>query len=288
MKPVSDFYHGQVLRGRFKKEGMIRRPIASTTRIILGLLSVAMMLAGYSWLSYRQHQKNPRDTTIPNWSQLTEGLERSVQWNERLEDRWLTDDAWATLTRLTAGLGLAVLGSCVLGLAMGCLQWIEALLHPPLSFLAKVPATAVIAVFMALVGLGMKMYITMIVFGILPSMAITVYQAVKEFPEELQYKAYTLGASHMEVVGNIIFPYILPKLMDATRLMIGPAMVYLIAAEMLFGDVGFGYRIRIQSKLLNMGVVYPYLAILAGFGFFMDSLLRTLQRRLAPWFHSQH
>ena len=170
---------------------MIRRPIASTTRIILGLLSVALMLAGYSWLSYRQHQKNPKDTTIPNWSQLSEGVQRSIQWNERLEDRWLTDDATATLTRLFAGLGLAVVGSCVLGIAMGCSQSVEAFLAPPLSFLAKVPATAVIAVFMALVGLGMKMYLTMIVFGILPSMAITVYQSVKAFPDELQYKAYT-------------------------------------------------------------------------------------------------
>ena len=79
------------------------------------------------------------------------------------------------------------------------------LFGPSSSFLAKVPATAVIAVFMALVGLGMKMYLTMIVFGILPSMAITVYQSVKAFPDELQYKAYTLGASHMEVVCNVIF-----------------------------------------------------------------------------------
>ncbi len=267
---------------------MIRRPIASTTRIILGLLSVALMLAGYSWLSYRQHQKNPKDTTIPNWSQLSEGVQRSIQWNERLEDRWLTDDATATLTRLFTGLGLAVVGSCVIGIAMGCSQSVEAFLAPPLSFLAKVPATAVIAVFMALVGLGMKMYLTMIVFGILPSMAITVYQSVKAFPDELQYKAYTLGASHMEVVCNVIFPYVLPKLLEATRLMIGPAMVYLIAAEMLFGDVGFGYRIRIQSKLLNMGVVYPYLALLAGLGFLMDSLLKTLQKKMAPWFDAQH
>ena len=88
---------------------------------------------------YRQHQKNPKDTTIPNWSQLSEGVQRSIQWNERLEDRWLTDDATATLTRLFAGLGLAVVGSCVLGIAMGCSQSVEAFLAPPLSFLAKVP-----------------------------------------------------------------------------------------------------------------------------------------------------
>ena len=267
---------------------MIRRPIKPFTKILLGFLSVAFLLLGYTWLSHRQHIQNPNDTTIPNWSQLAEGVERCITWNERMEDRWLTDDAKATAIRLFSGLGIAVLGSCLLGIGMGCLAPIEAFFHPPLSFLAKVPATAVIAVFMALVGLGMEMYITMIVFGILPSMAISIYQAVKEFPEELQYKAYTLGASHMEVIWTIIFPYVLPKLMDALRLMIGPAMVYLIAAEMLFGDVGFGYRIRIQSKLLNMSVVYPYLVLLAGFGFTMDYLLRAMQRKISPWFEAHH
>jgi ABC-type nitrate/sulfonate/bicarbonate transport system permease component len=65
-------------------------------------------------------------------------------------------------------------------------------------------------------------------------------------------------------------------------------MVYLIAAEMLFGDVGFGYRIRIQSKLLSMNVVYPYLALLAGFGFIMDYMLKVFQRKISPWFEARH
>ena len=37
-----------------------------------------------------------------------------------------------------------------------------------------------------------------------------------------------------------------------------------------------------------MGVVYPYLALLAGFGFLMDSLLKALQKKIAPWFDAQH
>jgi ABC-type nitrate/sulfonate/bicarbonate transport system permease component len=53
---------------------------------------------------------------------------------------------------------------------------------------------------------------------------------------------------------------------------------------MVVGDVGFGYRIRLQSKLLNMSVVYPYLALLAAFGFTMDFLLRRLQGALCPWY----
>jgi NitT/TauT family transport system permease protein len=167
---------------------------------------------------------------------------------------------------------------------MGCFAPAEAFFNPPLSLLAKVPPTAALAVFFVIAGTDTNMYIAMIAFGILPTLAMTVYLAVKEFPEELQFKAYTLGASHMEVIWAVIFQYVLPKLIDAVRLVIGPAMVFLIAAEMLVGDVGFGYRIRLQSKLLNMNVVYPYLAMLAGFGFGMDYGLKLLQKKLCPWY----
>ena len=76
---------------------------------------------------------------------------------------------------------------------------------------------------------------------------------------------------------EVVFKLVLPKFIDAVRLGIGPAIVFLIAAEMVVGDVGFGYRIRLQFKLTNMNVVYPYLAILAGFGFLLDYGLRALQ-----------
>ena len=49
---------------------------------------------------------------------IGEGVERTITWNERLEDRWLTDDAKATAIRLFSGLGIAVLGSCLLGIGM--------------------------------------------------------------------------------------------------------------------------------------------------------------------------
>ncbi|HRZ34804.1 MAG TPA: ABC transporter permease subunit [Candidatus Paceibacterota bacterium] len=263
---------------------MIRRPIKSSTAAFLGVLSVLLLLGGYTFLAHRQYQRNPDDTTIPRWSQLHKGLQSAIEVNRRSEDRWLVVDAVASGQRLFLGLAGGVAASLLLGLAMGCFTPIEAFLHPPLSLLAKVPPTAALAVFFVLVGTGNNMYVAMIAFGVLPTMTLTVNLAVKEFPDELLYKAYTLGASHMEVVWTIIFRQVLPRFIDAFRLSIGPAMVYLIAAEMVVGDVGFGYRIRLQSKLLNMSVVYPYLAILAAFGFGMDSLLRLLQRKLCPWY----
>ena len=263
---------------------MIRTPTTRRSRIILGVVSIVVLGLGYLWLAHAQKRRNPKDTTIPTLGQLWEGVGRMVAVHPRTEERWLVEDGKATVFRFFVGLGIGVGGAIVLGLMMGCFPTAESLLSPPLTLFAKVPGTAALAVFFVLFDAGSTaMFTAMIVFGVLPTLAISVQLAVKDVPEELLNKAYTLGASHAEVIWNVIVRQIMPKLIDAVRLQIGPAMVYLIAAEMIASDVGFGYRIRLQSRLLDMSVVYPYLAILAGFGFLMDALLRTTRQFFCPW-----
>lgn len=263
---------------------MIRQPIDDKWTWILGILSVLVMLGLYTLMSHWQHQKNPEDTTIPTWSQIGDGLRQIVQAHKRSGERWIVVDGKATALRLFLGLAFGILGALFIGMLMGCFSIFEAFLGPPISFLAKIPPTAALAVFFVLVGTETEMFVAMIAFGILPVLAQSIYLSVKEVHEETLYKAYTLGASQIELIWNIIFRQILPKIIDAVRLQIGPAMVYLIAAEMVVGDVGFGYRIRLQSRLLNMSVVYPYLAVLAMFGFSMDGLLKLIQRAWFPWY----
>lgn len=62
---------------------MIRQPISNRRRWILGILSVIVLLGGYTWLSHRQHVKNPKDVTIPSWSQLAEGWQKITRINPR-------------------------------------------------------------------------------------------------------------------------------------------------------------------------------------------------------------
>ncbi len=264
---------------------MISRPISRTKQVVLSALSVLLLLVGYTWISHRQHQVNPDDTTIPSWSQLAEGAVKFTQL-DRKGKRWLVEDSFATGKRLAAGISLGVVFGFIIGMSMGCVPTLEAFLQPPISLLAKVPQTAALAVYFVFFGTGMEMYVAMIAFGIIPALAVTVYLAIKDIPSAMLDKAYTLGASHFEIAFEVVFKQVLPKFIDAVRLCIGPAIVFLIAAEMVVGDVGFGYRIRLQFKLTNMNVVYPYLVFLAGFGFLLDHILRLLQAKMCPWYQS--
>lgn len=265
---------------------MLRKPMALRWRVGLGVASVLLLGLLYLWLSHRQHQVNPLDQTIPSVSQLWHGLVAVVTRNPNDGKIWLLSDATATFSRLASGMALGVLCALALGLLMGCYTAIEAFFMPPLSFLAKIPPTAMMAIFFVTVGFGFNMFVAMIAFGVLPTLTQSICNAVKEdVPEELIWKSYTLGATQPEVIWNVIYKQILPTVIESVRLQVGPAMVYLIAAEMLVADTGFGYRIRLQSRLLDMSVVYVYLVVLGIAGYAIDHALRGLSRTCCPWFH---
>jgi NitT/TauT family transport system permease protein len=288
---------------------MIRQPITRRLRILLGVISICCFVALYTLLSNRQHTINPNDKTIPPWDQLyQDGLVRAFTPDEsfaedeepakapgfwgslttffsQLPRTWIWKDTKATFSRLFMGLLLGALASVIIGVLMGCYPAVEAFFLPSLAFLAKIPGTAVLAVFFVLAGTGYKMYVIMIAFGVFPTLAQAICLAAKEdVPEELLFKARTLGASQLNCVWDVIFKHILPRMLAAIRLQVGPAMVYLIAAEMLVGDVGFGYRIRLQSRLLDMSLVYVYLILLGVIGILIDHAFRWVQAKLCPWF----
>ena len=68
---------------------MIRGPIERSTAIILGIVSLLVLLGAYTWVSHRQHQKNPDDTTMPTWSQLGKGVAQLFEVNKRSGERWI-------------------------------------------------------------------------------------------------------------------------------------------------------------------------------------------------------
>lgn len=320
---------------------MIRQPISGLLRFALGLASILLLIAIYTFFSHsralakrdaagvrldevnaeiakqeqalagdpdetsqqrtrqsidnlknrvpelEEESRTAVDRAVPTWGSLyKDGLLRVTKpQGLRKDEYWLWEDATATFKRLAGGLLVGVILSVIVGILMGSFSTVEAFLTPPLSFLAKVPPTAMLAAFFVLVGTAFKMYVTMIAFGTLPTLAQTIYQsAKKDVPESAIHKAYTLGASHMELIWNVIYKQILPRVIDAIRLQVGPALVLLIAAEWMVAGEGFGYRLRLFYQRTDMTVVYLYTFLLGAVGLLADYILIWIRRWLCPWF----
>lgn len=267
---------------------MIRRPIPPWLVITLGVASIFLMATFYELLSMRQTRVNEKQTVVPGFMTLSKGITQVLKAQGTAENprpSWLWEDVRATYWRLFLGLSAGVVGSLIVGVAIGAYTPIDAALTPIITFMSKIPPTAMLAVYMILFGTNLWAYIALVGLGIFFSMVIGIAQSVQSDVHSDQIdKAYTLGASEFEVIMEVILPQILPRFIDAVRLQIGPAMIYLIAAEALFGSDGFGYRIKLQSRLSNMSIVYPYLVFLGCSGLLFDQGLLRLRKWLCPWF----
>jgi len=163
---------------------MIGKPLSPGVRLGVMILSLIIILAGYSGLSYKQHVKNPQDKTIPTWNQLREGTIRIFEKNRRSGEIWILVDSKASAKRLFWGLLWGIAGAVLIGVATGCFPFIEAFLAQPLAILAKLPPTAALALFFVMLGTGTGMYVGIIVVGTLPVLSQSIYLAIKDVPKE--------------------------------------------------------------------------------------------------------
>ena len=119
--------------------------------------------------------------------------------------------------------------------------------------------------------------------GIAPYLTRDLSFRVAELPEELLIKAQTMGASTWQMALRVVLPQLLPRLLSGLRLSLGPAWLFLIAAEAIASTEGLGYRIFLVRRFLAMDVILPYVAWITLLAFLMDRLLAWASRRLFPW-----
>lgn len=263
---------------------MIRQPISLRLRAIVTLTSLTIGLLGYEIVAYKAHLLNPSTTTMPYLSEVAKGFLK-IGLPDRYGQIWLLNDVMATITRLIVGMVVSCTISIILGILMGCFEVVEAAFKPYPTTASMIPATAMMAVFFLLVGTNFPFYVSILTFGVLPILSLSIYNMTKfDVPNELIDKAYTLGASNSEVVYEVVVPMLLPRILDMIRLMFGPAMLVLIAGEYQLADVGVGYRMRMQMRSLDMAVIYDYVIVLCIIGFFNNYVMIQLRRWWCPWY----
>ncbi|MEO1305651.1 MAG: ABC transporter permease subunit, partial [Pseudomonadota bacterium] len=183
------------------------------------------------------------------------------------------------------GLGISALSALFVGLFIGVLPPIRATFGPLVTSIAVIPPLALLPILFIAFGLGDTAKVALIVIGIAPVMIRDVAGHVGALPREQLIKAQTLGASSWQLILRVALPQAMPRLIQATRLALGPAWVFLISAEAIASDVGLGYRIFLVRRYLSMDIILPYVAWIALLAIAIDLMLTWSSRRFYPWAH---
>lgn len=255
-----------------------------STQLILMLAPFALLALAYALGSAARLADNPSDKLLPALATLADAIDRmAFQPDVRTGDLLFWSDTRASLGRLFAGLGISTLIALVFGMAIGMLPYVRAFLAPFFAAISMVPPLALLPILFIVMGLGETSKITLIVIGVAPIMVRDLALKVMELPRELIVKAQTLGASSWQIALRVVLPQILPRLITCLRLQLGPAWLFLIAAEAISADSGLGYRIFLVRRYLSMDVIFPYVIWITLLAIGTNLLLDWLRIRAFPW-----
>ena len=252
--------------------------------MLLSMLPFILVICAYLFNSHARLLENPGDKLLPAPSTIASTIHRyAFEEDERSGDILWWTDTWASLQRLLAALAISACIGLSLGLAIGVLPYLRATIAPFVAAISLIPPLAILPILFIVAGLGELAKITLIIIGIAPVIVRDLAMRVGELPNEQIIKAQTLGASTWQLVVRVVLPQLWPRLIDALRLCLGSAWLFLIAAEAIASTEGLGYRIFLVRRYLAMDLILPYVAWITLLAFTMDWLLKMLRAKAFAW-----
>lgn len=268
----------------------IRGSMGWPGRLALGLLPFAVVVAWYAYGSWQGHQENEKYKILPNWGQFKDGFDQIFQKRTHMKDgvkvteTWFGADTLASLKRMGISLLITLVASVLIGLFMGTFTPVDAATSPFIRAVSKVPPMALLPLFFVLLGVTEeRTKYAIMVAGTMPILTQDVYLKVRDVPVESINKAFTLGASTLEVTVRVILFQAWPRILDGVRLMLGPLWALLIVSENIAATEGLGYRIYVVQRQIGMHIIIPYVLWITVLAFAMDQAIKLWIRFWHPW-----
>ncbi|SDL06046.1 NitT/TauT family transport system permease protein [Franzmannia pantelleriensis] len=257
-------------------------------RWLLGLLPFLVVAMVYLSLSNARLAENPNDRLLPAPATMANTFyTMASEENQRTGQIVLWADTFASLERLLIGVAISALIGLSVGLINGGLPLIRAKFSPLVTVISLIPPMAILPILFIAFGTGEAAKIALIVIGVTPFLIRDLQGHALRLPDEQLIKAQTLGGNSWQVLTRVLLPQLTPRLLNATRLALGTAWLFLIAAEAIAAQEGLGYRIFLVRRYLSMDVILPYVAWITLLAFLLDQLLARTSRIAFPWYHAE-
>lgn len=252
----------------------IREDIPQALAWSLMALSIAIPLVIWWWVASSGWVK---PLFLPSPSQVLSALQHLIATGD------LPKDIAFSLFRVLSGFFLAALISIPLGMLMGAFASVRSLTEPIIGIVRYMPAPAFIPLLILYFGLGETPKILLIFIGTLFFNTLMVMDAVKFVPKELIETSYTLGGKRSQVLLQVIFPFILPSIIDACRVNMAASWNLVIVSELVAATEGLGRRISVAQRFLKTDEIFVGLIVIGLIGFAIDLLFRLLLRVSCRW-----
>lgn len=228
--------------------------------VILGWFILLVMWWVFSWMEIISNRILPTpQKVIGTFSYL---------WSERN----LLDNILFSLKINFLGYIEAVLAALPIGFAVGLSKTGKKLFNQPINALRFIPITALSGLFIAISGLTIWTKVHFLAFGIWVYLVPVIIQRLMEVSEVHLQMMKTLGATKWQIFKNVQWPYVMSRLSDDIRILVGISWTYIIVAELKNVQGGLGSMIWLGERQSNIAIVYAVIIIIVILGVLQDLL----------------
>jgi len=194
-----------------------------------------------------------------------------------------------SLVVLALGLGLAIVIGIPVGIVMARRATVEYALEPYINALYSTPTVALIPLIVLWAGFQVKAKVILVFLFCVFPILINTYQGVKNTDARLLEVARSFCAGEWSMWRDLMVPSAAPYILAGIRLGIGRGLVGMVVAEFYTAITGLGYMIVQYANNFRTDRLFVPIVVLMILGVGLTSLLRRIERSVAPWLHvAQH
>ena len=202
-----------------------------------------------------------------------------------LADLGATIEAWAV------GLAVTIVIGVPLGVLLGSVPGVRVATRAVVEFLRPIPSVALILLVSLLLGPGLRMMTTLIVYGAIWPVLYNTIAGIDDVDPLAKETNRAFGFSPLATVRMVSLPSAAPFIATGIRLASAVAIILDIAAGYITGPIngpGIGAYIAQESTGATDLTVILAATVWAGIlGLALDLILTGAQRRLLRWHHAR-
>ena len=193
----------------------------------------------------------------------------------------------ATANVAAWGAFLSIVVGVPVGVLMGRSTLVRDTLEPFIMGMSSAPIVAFLPLLIIWLGIGPTSKIALVFVGSVFVMIVNTETGVRQIDYRLIETARSFTATEFDILMKIVAPGALPFMIAGVRLAIARVLIMVVVAEFYAATVGIGYLIFQAGSQYDTTLVFVGVVILAGTGVICNAGLRALERRIAPWMHTE-
>ena len=190
----------------------------------------------------------------------------------------------ATIGRVMAAFGLAMVLGLIIGIAMGLSAQLDRWFSAWLVVFLNIPALVVIVLCYLWIGLNEAAAITAVALNKTAMVAVTIREGTRALDPKLDDMARSFQMTPLTRLRHVVLPQLWPFIASSTRNGLAIIWKIVLVVEFLGRSNGIGFQIHLYFQLFEIGYVMAYALSFVVFILILEwSVINVMERRATQW-----